>query len=77
MNFEEPDYESLESVMADANQELRSRTIQSRVVDAAMAARAAFHAQIADNALTPVPPELAIAIAQMAFAAAWNSSDQD
>jgi hypothetical protein len=45
-------------------------------VDAAMAARAAYHAQVSENELAPVPAELAIVIAQTAFAAAWNSSQE-
>jgi len=66
----------IETVMAEANRAMCSRGIQSRVIDATMAARAAYHAQVSENELAPVPPELAIVIAQMAFAAAWNSSGE-
>jgi hypothetical protein len=65
---------NIETAMADANRAMCAHDIQARVVDAAMAARAAFHAQVVDNELSPMPPEIAGAIAQMAFAATWNSN---
>jgi hypothetical protein len=68
------DIVNIETAMADANRAMCSRGIQSRVIDAAMAARAAYHAQVSENELAPVPAELAIVIAQTAFAAAWNSA---
>jgi|GEM_PF-4267326 len=74
MQPEDSDMVNLETAMADANRVMCSRGLQARVVDAAMAARAAYHAQVSENELAPVPAELAIVIAQTAFAAAWNSN---
>ena len=74
MQPENNDMVNIETAMADANREMCTRGIQTRVVDAAMAARAAYHTQVTENELAPVPAELAIIIAQTAFAAAWNSS---
>jgi hypothetical protein len=71
---DENDMLNIETVLADANRAMCARTMQTRIVDAAMAARAAYHAEVAENALAALPPEIAGAIAQMAFAAAWNSS---
>ena len=65
---------NIETAMADANRAMCARSIQTRVIDAAMAARAAYHAQVTENELAPVPPEIAGAVAQMAFAASWNST---
>ena len=65
---------NIETAMADANRAMCTRGVTARVVEAAMAARAAYHAQVTDNDLAPTPPEIAGAIAQMAFAAAWNST---
>ena len=70
---DENDIVNIETAMADANRAMCARSIQGRVVDAAMAARAAYHAQVSENELVFLPPEIAGAIAQMAFAAAWNS----
>lgn len=74
MQPEENDIINIETAMADANRVMCARGMQSRVVGAAMAARAAYHAQVTENELAPIPAELAIVIAQTAFAAAWNSS---
>ncbi len=65
-------YTDLDSAMANASASLNRRDLQSRVVDAAMAARAAFHAHVCDNPLAPVPPELAIMIAHEAFRVTWD-----
>lgn len=62
----------LDSAMARASASIAQRDRQSRVVDAAMAARAAFHAQVCENALAPIPPELAIMIAHEAFRVTWD-----
>lgn len=74
MQQEESDIVNIETAMADANRVMCARGMQARVVGAAMAARAAYHAQVTENELSPVPAELAIVIAQTAFAAAWNAS---
>ncbi len=62
----------LDSAIASASAAITRRDLQSRVIDAAMAARAAFHAQVCENALAPIPPELAIMIAHEAFRVTWD-----
>lgn len=62
----------INAAMASASQSMGQRSLQGRVIDAAMAARAAFHAQVCENTLAPVPPELAIMIAHEAFRVAWD-----
>ena len=62
----------LDSAMTSASAAITRRDLQSRVIDAAMAARAAFHAQVCENALAPIPPELAIMIAHEAFRVTWD-----
>ncbi len=66
------EFTDINAAMASASQSIAQRSLQNRVVDAAMAARAAFHAQVCENALAPIPPELAIMIAHEAFRAAWD-----
>ena len=62
MQPEDDDMVNIETAMADANRAMCTRGLQSRVVDAALAARAAYHAQVSENELAPVPAELAIVI---------------
>ena len=74
MQPEDNDIVNIETAMADANRAMCVHGLQARAVEAATAARAAFDAQVSASDLTPVPPELAIVIAQVAFAATWNST---
>lgn len=77
MNPERDDLTPIDQALAAANERMATQANRNRVVDAALAARAAYHVcVINDPTLLPMPPEVAIHIAQMAFATTWNASAQ-
>ena len=72
----DPEFANLNDAIADASRSIAQRDLRSRVIDASMAARAAFHALVCDNSLAALPSELAVVIAHDAFQAVWDEARQ-
>ncbi len=74
--MQDSEFANMDDAMRNASWAMAQRDLQSRVIDASMAARAAYHALVCDNALSAMPSDLAVVIAHDAFQAVWNDGRQ-
>lgn len=77
MNPDREDLTPIDEALRAASQSMAARAIKGRIVEAAWAARAAYHSCVVQQeGITDMPPGIAIHIAQMAFGVVWNASEQ-